>query len=199
MERLWMFAVLTGSVTDFSWPDKDVTYTASDGTTYTEPISVYSEDCEGHRGSDIFPFDLLDTDANDFTVQTGIKGNVPGGGNMLTNREALLAFDPRINALPYVYDTFEWAHCKEDGFDLNDAWAARSGGAEANARAPAGNPDGGGGPEEKGGAQHGGGGGGARDRKTAGGRAIIEKNAARYPRYASLESKMASLKKRNHA
>ncbi|CAN0535641.1 unnamed protein product, partial [Scytosiphon promiscuus] len=38
-----------------------------------------------------------------------------------TNSQALLAFDPRINALPYVYDTFKWAHCKEDGFDLNDA------------------------------------------------------------------------------
>ena len=138
-----MFSVLSGSVTDFSWPDNDVTYTASDGTTYTESISLYSEECGGHRGKDVFPFGLLEADVNDFTVQTGIKGNVPGGGNVFTNREVLAAFDPRINALPYVYDTFKWTHCEADGFNMDDAWAV-GGSVGPNARAPAGSPDGGG-------------------------------------------------------
>ena len=188
-----MFSVLSGSVTDFSWPDKDVTYTASDGTTYTEPISVYSEDCVGHRGKDIFPFGLLEADVNDFTVQTGIKGNVPGGGNVFTNREALAGLDPRINALPYVYDTFKWTHCEADGFNMDDAWTV-GGGVGPNARSPAGNPDGGGAQRTR--VQSG---GAAQDRKTAGGRTIIDKDAPRYPMYASLKSKMANLKKRNHA
>ena len=188
-----MFSVLSGSVTDFSWPDKDVTYTASDGTTYTEPISVYSEDCVGHRGKDIFPFGLLEADVNDFTVQTGIKGNVPGGGNVFTNREALAGLDPRINALPYVYDTFKWTHCEADGFNMDDAWAV-GGSVGPNARAPAGSPDGGG-AQRTGGAQRE---GAARDGKTVGGRTIIEKNAPRYPMYASLKSKMARLKKTSH-
>ncbi|CAN0340212.1 unnamed protein product, partial [Hapterophycus canaliculatus] len=125
MERLWMYSVLTGQVKNFEWPDADVTYTASDGTVYSEPISKYAEDCMGHRGSDVFPFDLLANDVNDFTVQTGIKGSPTGGGNTLTNREVLAALDPRINALSYVYDTFEWSHCAVDGFDLKDAWLAK--------------------------------------------------------------------------
>lgn len=53
-------------------------------------------------------------------MRTGIKDNV-AAGNVLTNREVLHAFDPRNNNLPYVYDTFKWAHCAEDGHDLDDA------------------------------------------------------------------------------
>ena len=123
-----MFSVLTGSVTDFTWPDEDVTTTYPDGTTYTEVLSIYGEDCAGHAGKDIFPFGLLNGDVNDFKVQTGIKGNVPGGGNVLTNKEVLEALDPRNNALPYVYDTFKWSHCEAEGFNMNDAWGAGGGG-----------------------------------------------------------------------
>lgn len=142
LERLWMFSVLTGSVTDFSWPDEDITFTTSDGKTLTKPICAYTDECEGHRGKDVFPFGLLDSDANDFTVKTGIKGSAPGGGNVLTNRRALEAFDPRINGLSYVYDTFKWAHCEKDEFNFDDAWVA-GGGAKTNARYSHGNLDGG--------------------------------------------------------
>lgn len=43
-------------------------------------------------------------------------------GNTLANRDLLQAFDPRTNSLPYIYDTFKWAHCSNDGFDFDDAW-----------------------------------------------------------------------------
>lgn len=116
-----MFTLLTGKVTDFSWPDDDTQVTASDGSTYERVISIYSDSCVGHRGSDVFPYGLLDGDETDFAVRTGIKGN-PAAGNIFTNREALLAMDPRENNLPYIYDNFEWTHCAADGYNFTDAW-----------------------------------------------------------------------------
>lgn len=82
----------------------------------------------------MFPFGILANDPNhDFKIRSGIitgenydSSTSPlragGGGNSLTNREVLRALDPRINALPYVYDTFKWKHCAIDGYDLDDAW-----------------------------------------------------------------------------
>lgn len=55
-------------------------------------------------------------------VRTGIKGNPANGGNVLSNREALAAFNPSENMMSYIYDTFKWEHCKEDGYDFDDAW-----------------------------------------------------------------------------
>lgn len=68
MERLWMYSVLTGHVQDFSWPDSDVTVTEPDGTESSEVVSLFGETCRGHRGSDVFPFGLLDTDVDGFEV-----------------------------------------------------------------------------------------------------------------------------------
>lgn len=42
MERLWMYAVLTGQITDYSWPDTDTTITKPDGTTVSESLSLYN-------------------------------------------------------------------------------------------------------------------------------------------------------------
>lgn len=116
-----MYAVLTGHVTDFTWPDENVSYTDENGDTVMETLSLYGEDCTGHRGSDVFPFGLLDSDDDGFTIKTGIRGNNEFG-NTLSNREALQAFDPRSNSLPYVYDTFKWTHCASDGVDFDAAW-----------------------------------------------------------------------------
>lgn len=195
MERLWMYSVLTGQVTDFHWPDSDVTFTASDGTTYTESISIYSEECKGHRGSDVFPFDLLSGDSNDFTVQTGIKGNAEGGGNVLTNKQALAAFDPRVNGLSYIYDTFKWPHCEADGVNMSDAWMKASDSSSGLTK-----KEGSSGGEE-GSVDHPGAvkplaGFSPQDRTTVGGRTVFEKGTPRYPQYASLTKKMASLKER---
>lgn len=118
-----MFSVLTGHVTDFTWPDENISYTDENGDSVSEMISLYGEDCTGHRGSDVFPFGLLDTDTDGFTVKTGIRGN-DETGNTLTNRELLQAFDPRSNSLPYVYDNFKWTHCEADGVSFDQAWEA---------------------------------------------------------------------------
>ncbi|CAB1096465.1 TYR [Ectocarpus sp. CCAP 1310/34] len=187
MERLWMYSVLTGQVTDFEWPDADVTYTASDGTTYSQPISKYSEECLGHRGSDVFPFDILANEVNDFTVQTGIKGSPLGGGNTMTNREVLAAFDPRINALPYVYDTFEWAHCAEDGFDLRDAWLAKGDEEASRGEGPGGQA-----MSAKKGPR-------AVSRQSIGGGTVFEKDDLPFPMYGTLKDKMAHLKARKES
>lgn len=175
-----MFSVLTGRVTDFFWPESDVTYTASDGTTYSEVTSLYSDKCTGHRASDVFPFGLLSSDTDDFTVRTGIRGNPAEGGNTLTNAEALAAFDPRVNALPYVYDSFRWDHCSADGINMDDAWKQESvepsatGGDKGNAPVPG-------------------------DYKTGSGRTIFEEGKPRYPMYSSLERNIAKLRNSRNA
>lgn len=178
-----MYSVLTGQIADYTWPDSDVTYTASDGASYTESISKYSDECLGHHGSDVFPFDLLANDVHDFTVQTGIKGNPEGGGNTLTNREVLGAIDPRTNALPYVYDTFEWKHCETDGFDMSDAWHARDSTAKRTkaAAGPPGNKT----PPSA-------------HRQSVDGRTVFEKDALQFPMYGTLRAKLADLKERKH-
>lgn len=124
MDRLWQFSVLTGQITDFSWPDADLTYTKTDGTTVSETLSLYDETCVGHRGSDVFPFGLLDTDDDEFTIKTGVRENLTTG-NKLSNREVLQALDPRSSSMSYVYDTFKWMHCTDEGFDFDDAWGEK--------------------------------------------------------------------------
>lgn len=116
-----MFTVLTGQITDYTWVDASFTYEDSNGIRMTEDISLYGDTCTGHGGSDVFPYGMLDTDADGFTIKTGIRGNAKHG-NRLTNREVLQAFDPHSNSLPYVYDNFNWAHCAADGIDFDDAW-----------------------------------------------------------------------------
>lgn len=101
-----------------TWRDHDV----DDKT-----VSVYSDSCIGHRGSDVFPFGLLNN-LSSITIRSGI--HYPwdsGNGNRsersgLSNREVLEALDPRINTLPYVYDNFEWPHCEEEGLNFDDTY-----------------------------------------------------------------------------
>lgn len=61
MERLWMYSVMTGQMTDMTWPDSSETSEYGD-------ISNYADSCLGHGGSDVFPFGILDTDTDGFTV-----------------------------------------------------------------------------------------------------------------------------------
>lgn len=62
MERLFMFTVLTGQITDMTWPNNDATSTS-------EKLSNYGDTCVGHGGSDVFPFGILDTDVDGFEVR----------------------------------------------------------------------------------------------------------------------------------
>ncbi|CAN0363328.1 unnamed protein product [Pylaiella littoralis] len=122
MERLFMFSVLTGQITDMTWPDNDATSTS-------EELGFYGGACLGHGGGDVFPFGLLDNDPDGFEIKTGIKGNM-GTGNNFTNREVLATMDANVNMLPYVYDTFKWDHCLGAGVDFDDAWVTKSGTAD---------------------------------------------------------------------
>ena len=45
------------------------------------------------------------------------------GPNTRSNRELVHLFDPSVNALNYIYDNFEWPHCAEQGYDMNDLFA----------------------------------------------------------------------------
>lgn len=123
IERMWMFTLLTGQITDFDWPDVDLKrYDATSVTIVLDKVlSRYGEQCGGHRGSDVFPYGLLADETDGFEVQTGIRSN-NGAGNKLTNREAVQALDPRANTLSYIYDTFKWEHCAVDGYNFDDAW-----------------------------------------------------------------------------
>lgn len=125
MERLWQFAILTDSVQDMNWPDIDLTITLPDGSHSTHFISSYYEDCFGHRGSDVFPYGLLDSDVDGFEVRTQIRGHADGG-NTLTNREVMAAFDPRANSMNYIYDNFKWEHCSADDVEFDEAWGDTS-------------------------------------------------------------------------
>lgn len=120
MERLWMFKRLTGTLTDLTWPDTDIKFHTSNGTTESWRLSLWEEDCNGHRGSDVFPFDLTDAGSS-FKVQTGIRG-FEEGGNSISNRDLVKLLDPRINSMNYIYDNFEWKHCEADGINLDDTW-----------------------------------------------------------------------------
>ncbi len=57
-----MFSMLTGQTHDLTWPDSD------DSSTNTM-ISRYGLECNGHGGSDVFPYGLLDTDTDGFEVR----------------------------------------------------------------------------------------------------------------------------------
>lgn len=122
MERLFMFKRLTGTMTDLSWPDEDVTYVNGDGEVVQEVLSLYDETCMGHRGKDVFPFGLAsDAGSETFMARTQIRGD-NDAGNTLNNREILALLDPRADSFNYIYDNFDWKHCLEDGVDFNDIW-----------------------------------------------------------------------------
>ena len=118
---MYQFSVMTGTLTDFRWWDEDVTITRPDGTTFTDYLSSYYEECNGHHGSHIFPYGLLGSDVDGFKVKTGIRSN-PVTGNNLTNRGVLAKLDPGFNSLNYIYDNFKWDHCVAEGYDFDDAW-----------------------------------------------------------------------------
>lgn len=123
MERLWLFKTLTGTMADLTWVG------AEGAEAGEQMVSIYSQDCVGHRGDDVYPFDLMNGTANEIVrtglvdtgaaAEIGVRGPI---GNTLTNRDLLKEFDPRQNSLKYIYDTFRWDHCWQSGFNFDDAW-----------------------------------------------------------------------------
>ena len=62
--------------------------------------------CWGHRADDA----LLFTD--------------PADGHHYSNTELYGLMDPRNESMPYVYDTFKWSHCEEQGVHMRPAVGA---------------------------------------------------------------------------
>ncbi|CAM9893269.1 unnamed protein product [Pylaiella littoralis] len=115
MERLLVFKLLAGTFTDWSWPDEVGTWTGMGGVEYDVTISTRSDTCYGHRGSDVFPYDIL---SDLITPQFTFYGKK--APNTMQNRQLIKIFDPSENALPFIYDNFEWSHCAEMGYDFSD-------------------------------------------------------------------------------
>ena len=49
------------------------------------------------------------------------------GPNTFSNRELIKLFNPSENALPFIYDNFEWPHCTPLGYDFKDFYDPRTG------------------------------------------------------------------------
>lgn len=63
-----MFKRLTGTMTDLSWPDTDVSYVDdATGETVVESLSLYTEDCLGHRGESSSPQSCDGTEKTGFS------------------------------------------------------------------------------------------------------------------------------------
>lgn len=71
--------------------------------------------CYGHRGSDVFPYGIL---SEVMTPEFTFYGKT--GPNTINNRDMVHLFDPRVNALSYIYDNYDWDHCTAMGWDMND-------------------------------------------------------------------------------
>ena len=92
LERLYHWKVLHYGFDDRAFPDD-------------ETASVYGGACAGHRSFDEVHMDV------DTLLSEGLEKTV-------TNAQLLEAFDPKSNALPFVYDAFRWDHCEERGVFL---------------------------------------------------------------------------------
>jgi len=123
VEKLLHGINMVGGLTDsadFVWPTVATT-TDSDASGYVcekpkcydpdlgDEREWWSECCRGH-----YEYDQL----MDF-----ITGNKSAGIGA-TNREILDGIDAGSNSynMPYIYDNFEYEHCKEDGIDLPDTF-----------------------------------------------------------------------------
>ncbi|CAM9288362.1 unnamed protein product [Choristocarpus tenellus] len=119
MERLLMYKLLTGTMTDMTWPEQGSTYLDENGVEQEISIQLQKNECLGHGPLNKFPYGLI-------TEQEGIPIRLTLSGIKkkftLTNLEMLGAMDPRNPTLSYVYDNFDWLHCTRDGINFDDVW-----------------------------------------------------------------------------
>lgn len=94
IERVWQWKRLSSCPYEYSWASGS---------------SVYSQ-CSGHDAEDVLPF-------SEMTAQSS---HTAGSGQFsdLTNAEIYALLDPTDNAMNYIYDSFEWSHCSEEGIEI---------------------------------------------------------------------------------
>ena len=90
-----MYKKLTNTFINDTWPEHDTSIASS---------------CYGHSKHDVIPFQ--------FSIKTSDDTNYTQ--KFYTNHEVLEMASPESPTLPYVYDTFEWNHCKDAGYDFDD-------------------------------------------------------------------------------
>lgn len=97
IERLWMWKKLNKFFDSEHWPNSST--------------SIYGSTCTGHGANDMvgFPISLWDT-------------SIASPERLMTNIEMYNLADPESSSLPYVYDSFTWPHCTEEGYDFRKWW-----------------------------------------------------------------------------
>ena len=90
-----MYKKLTNTFINDTWPEHST--------------SIISN-CYGHSKHDVIPFQ--------FSIKTSDDTNFTQ--KFYTNHEVLEMASPEDPTLPYVYDTFEWSHCKDAGYDFDN-------------------------------------------------------------------------------
>ena len=118
LERLWQWRKLKNPFKDELWRNPA-----------GNNMSVYcvNDNCKGHHGDDLVAFSvpMIDQISNEYLVRD--LGS-------LTLGELYTLMDPSKDegmALPFVYDSFDWDHCMDAGFDMarapvgdwNDGWS----------------------------------------------------------------------------
>lgn len=86
LERVWMIKKLSGTFTNETWPSSGSSLLSSTG-----------EECYGHGADDVLPY--------------GDIYGVPADQN-LTNADLYEIMSPLDGTLPYIYDSFDLAHCE---------------------------------------------------------------------------------------
>jgi len=92
LERIWMIKKLSGTFSNETWPKSGVSLLSSTG-----------DECYGHGADDVLPY-----------------GNIYGvaADKNLTNAELYDIMNPLEDTLPYIYDSFDLAHCQYYDFDF---------------------------------------------------------------------------------
>lgn len=85
------------------WQWKKLQGMFSDETWPSSGYSIYGDTCSGHSASDVIPID-----------------NLLVAGQDVTNAQLYDLMDPSADAMPFIFDTFEWAHCTTYGIDFHN-------------------------------------------------------------------------------
>ena len=108
LERLWQWRKLANQLTDERWLDPSTELGGEEKTVFCKTAQ---SECKGHHADDLMPFGTALVQDHEYSVLAA---------GTLTLGELYKMMDPNKDALPYVYDSFEWDHCTSIGFDFRN-------------------------------------------------------------------------------